>query len=68
MVTATVECIEQEVMALSERDFRRLYDWMHEHDQKIWDRQVAEDSASGAFDKLIDAALEEHREGRTTRL
>ncbi len=68
MVNATVERIEQEVMTLSERDFRQLYDWMHEHDQKTWDRQIAEDSARGAFDKLIESALEEHREGRTIRL
>ncbi len=68
MLSPTVERIEQEVMTLPEQDFRQLYEWMHEQDQKTWDRQIAEDSARGAFDTLIETALEEHREGRTTPL
>lgn len=67
-MNATIGDIEQAVMALSEDDFRQLYEWMREQDQKKWDRQIAEDSARGAFDDLIKQALQEHREGRTTRL
>jgi hypothetical protein len=61
----TLEHIEQAVMTLSETDFRQLYEWMREQDHKAWDRQIAEDSARGAFDGLIEQALQEHREGRT---
>jgi hypothetical protein len=60
--------IEQAIMALLEDDFRQLCEWMREQDQEKWDRQIAEDSARGAFDDLRKRALQEHREGRTTRL
>ena len=67
-MNATIERIEQEVMTLSEHDFRQLYEWMREQDQHTWDRQIAEDSARGAFDGLINAALHEHRTGQTRPL
>jgi hypothetical protein len=67
-MNATLGDIEQAVMTLSEADFRQLYEWMREQDQEKWDRRIAEDSARGAFDNLIEDALQEHREGRTTRL
>lgn len=67
-MNTTVERIEQQVMTLSERDFRQLYEWMHAKDQKTWDQHIAEDSARGAFDDLIETALREHRAGQTTPL
>ena len=67
-MNATVDRIEQAVMTLSEQDFRQLYEWMREQDQKTWDRQIAEDSARGAFDSLIEAALQEHQTGQTRPL
>jgi hypothetical protein len=55
-------------MTLPEKDFRKLYDWIIELDHQKWDRQIAEDSEQGLLDDLANRALEEHRQGKTTRL
>ena len=64
----TLEQIEQAVMALPDEDFRKLYDWMVELDHQKWDRQIAQDSEQGLLDDLANQALEEYRQGKTTRL
>jgi hypothetical protein len=64
----TLEKIEKAVMTLPEEDFRKLYDWIIELDHQKWDRQIAEDSEQGLLDDLANQALEEYRQGKTSRL
>lgn len=37
-------------------------------DNDAWDKQMAEDSAAGKLDALMDAALEDYHAGRSTAL
>lgn len=67
-MTTTVAQIEKAVLTLSDDDFRHLYAWMVELDQQKWDRQIEEDSQTGALDELANQALLEYRQGRATRL
>ncbi len=36
--------IQQTVLALSDDDFRELYQWIAELDHQKWDKQIEEDS------------------------
>lgn len=64
----TLAQIEQAVITLTDDDFRRLYHWIRELDQKKWDQQIEDDSKNGALDWLANQAIEEYRQGRTRRL
>jgi len=64
----TIEEIERAIEQLPPAEFAKLRDWIAERDAQRWDEQIASDSASGRLDSLIDAALQEHREGRSTPL
>lgn len=64
----TLAQIEQAVLTLRNDDFQRLYHWMRELDHHAWDRQIEEDSNSGALDWLANQAIEEYRQGKTRSL
>ena len=64
----TLAQIEQAVITLADDDFRRLYHWIRELDQKKWDQQIEDDSKNGALDWLANQAIEEYQQGRTRRL
>ena len=64
----TLAQIEQAVMTLRHDDFQTLYHWMRELDHHKWDRQIEEDSNSGALDWLANQAIEEYRQGKTRSL
>ncbi len=53
---SAVEKIEQDIEALSSKDFDRLAMWVeHRRDEK-WDRQMEEDAAAGRLDFLFEEA------------
>jgi hypothetical protein len=49
----TVEEIEAAIVKLPKGDFDRLSAWIIQKYQTDWDRQIEEDSESGALDFLI---------------
>lgn len=55
--------IRRAIAALSEDDYRRLKEWLLEHDWDRWDKQIERDSESGALDFLADEAQEDKRNG-----
>ena len=54
-----IEEIKNAIESLPEEDYIQFRQWFSERDQKHWDDQIEEDSASGKLDFLIDDALEE---------
>ncbi len=65
---ATLQEIEHAVTTLHDDDFRKLYAWIIELDHQKWDEQIAHDAEQGLLDTLANQALEEYRQGTTTRL
>ncbi|CAH1091425.1 hypothetical protein [Candidatus Nitrotoga sp. 1052] len=65
---ATVETIEEQIAELDNASFSKLRDWFLEFDQSRWDKQIEVDSNAGKLDFLINAALDEHRAGKTRDL
>jgi hypothetical protein len=61
---STVPEIEAAVRKLSRQELLAFRDWFSAFDAAAWDRQFAEDVASGHLDALADEAIREVREGR----
>jgi hypothetical protein len=59
--------IEAAIEKLATREFDRFRDWFDAFDARF-DAKIERDAASGKLDALADAALTEHREGRTREL
>ena len=62
----TIKEIEAAIDRLPRRAFFRLSKWVRARSEDEWDRQIAEDVQAGKLDRLAQAAITEHRAGRTT--
>lgn len=60
--------IQEEILALSEADYRQLRQWFSELDWNEWDRQIEEDSNAGKLDFLILEAREAEEKGTLKKL
>ncbi len=60
--------IQEEILALSETDYRQLKQWFNELEWDEWDQQIAADSDAGKLDFLIDEALEAKEKGTLKNL
>jgi len=63
-----LEHIEQQVAALAPDELASFRAWFQAFDADSWDTQMAADANAGRLDALAEAALEEHRKGRTKAL
>jgi hypothetical protein len=64
----TLEEIEAAIAKLPKEDFERLSVWIIQKYQTDWDRQIKEDSGSGALDFLIQEISDDIVQGRTRPL
>ena len=64
----TVKEIEQAVTQLSKDQLAEFRAWYEQFDADVWDRQIEEDIAAGKLDALADAAIADHKVGRTKKL
>ena len=55
--------IQEEILALSETDYRQLKQWLNELEWDEWDQQIEEDSNAGKLDFLIAEAREAKEKG-----
>ena len=60
--------LENRIAKLDNESFSKLRDWFIEFDNARWDNKLEADSNAGKLDFLIDAALAEHKAGRTKDL
>lgn len=63
-----IEQLEQEIERLSPEERVRFRAWYETFDAAEWDRQFDADAATGKLDAAADAALAEHRAGRSRAL
>jgi hypothetical protein len=62
---SNVEEIEQAIARLPREEFLRLREWVQHRFDDEWDRQFEADARSGALRVAADAAIAEHRAGRS---
>ena len=60
--------IKRVVLALSEDDFRKFYNWITELDHERWDRQIERDSSDGLLDDLANKAVADYKKGLSKQL
>jgi hypothetical protein len=63
-----IALLEQHVSTLDDDSFSKFRIWFREFEQKRWDKKIEADSNAGKLDFLIDAAVAEHRAGKTRQL
>ena len=63
-----VEKLEREIRSLSAKELTNFREWFAAFDAAAWDRQIDEDSKAGKLDALADAAIADHRAGRSRKL
>jgi hypothetical protein len=63
-----LERIEKEIAELSARELADFRAWFEAFEAARWDERLESDAKSGALDRLADAALADHRAGRSKPL
>jgi len=64
----TVEDIEKAIEKLSAREFDLLRAWFEEFQATRFDERIERDANAGRLDRLAEAALADHRKGRSREL
>ncbi|MBI5783420.1 MAG: hypothetical protein HZA69_06735 [Gammaproteobacteria bacterium] len=63
-----VDNIEREIQELSASELSVFRRWFVEFDAKAWERQIEEDARAGKLDVMAEAALKDHKAGKSTAL
>ena len=63
-----IEKLEHEVRDLTPEELAQFREWFAAFDATEWDRQFEADVESGKLNALADAALADHRAGRSKKL
>ena len=64
----TVENIEKAITQLTQDQLKKFRAWYQKFDSDAWDEQIEKDVAAGKFDALADAAIADHKAGKSKRL
>jgi len=63
-----VQALEEEIKTLSPEEMAELREWLIEREEDEWDRQIADDAASGKLDKLFEKSLADHKAGKSREI
>lgn len=63
-----VQRVEDQVRRLTPAELARFRAWFASYDADAWDEELAADAAAGLLDAAADAALGEHKAGRSQPL
>ena len=63
-----IEKLERDVRGLSAKELAQFREWFAAFDAAEWDHQFEADVKAGKLDALADAALADHRAGRSQKL
>jgi len=63
-----IEKLEREIRGLRAKELATFREWFAAFDAAAWDQQLEEDVKAGKLDALADAALADHRAGRSRKL
>ena len=64
----TLEEIEQEIEQLPPQQLQKFRVWYENLDTDAWDKQIEIDSSSGKLDALAQAAIADHKAGKSRKL
>lgn len=64
----TLQELEQSVLRLPPDELARFREWFREFEAARWDEEIEAAASNGSLDDLADAAVAEHRAGRTKPL
>jgi len=62
-----IETIENEIRKLPQEQLRQFRAWYEKFDSDAWDEQIEEDT-SGKLNVLAEAAIADHKAGKTRKL
>ena len=63
-----IEKLEREFSDLTAQELAQFREWFATFDAAAWDEQLEADAKAGKLDSLAEAALAEHRAGRSRKL
>ena len=63
-----IESLERQIRGLSPQELAEFRRWFAAFDAAVWDAQLEADAAAGKLDALADAAIADHRAGRSRKL
>ncbi|MBC8245210.1 MAG: hypothetical protein H8E20_12535 [Verrucomicrobia bacterium] len=63
-----VEDIEKAIEQLPENKLQQFRAWYEKFDMEPWDKQIEEDANSGKLDAITQAALADHKAGKSSEL
>jgi hypothetical protein len=63
-----IEEIEKEIAQLPQDQLREFRAWYESFDLTAWDEQINKDAALGKLDALANAAISEHKAGKSKKL
>ena len=64
----TVEDIEKAVSELPQDQLRVFRAWYERFDSDAWNEQIEKDAAGGKLDALAEAAIADHKAGKSKKL
>ncbi len=64
----TVEDIEKAITQLSQSQLRQFRAWYEKFDVDSWDEQIEKDAASGKLDIRAEAAISDHKAGKSQEI
>lgn len=67
-MSRTVEEVEKAVAQLPQDQLRQFRAWYEKFDSDAWDEQIEKDIETGKLDALAEAAIADHKAGKTNKL
>lgn len=64
----TVEEVEKAVAQLPEEQLKQFRAWYEKFDSEAWDEQIEKDVLAGKLDSFAEAAIDDHKAGKTKKL
>lgn len=64
----SVEDIEEAIEQLPLDQLEKFRAWYEKFDANAWDKQIEQDIVNGKLDQLAEAAIADHRAGRSKKL
>lgn len=67
-MSMTVEDIENAITQLPQNQLRRFRGWYEKFDRDSWDEQIEKDAVAGKLDAFAEAAIVDHKAGKSKKI
>ena len=67
-MSMTVEDIENAITQLPQNQLRQFRGWYEKFDRDSWDEQIEKDAVAGKLDALAEAAIADHKAGKSKKI